>query len=383
VLLGVPAQALALPDCSPLPSKRTIATGQGRLESVIADARGRLFYTDLTAQRLLRLDGPGAEPKVLLTGINGAGGLAWNLDGSLVLGFNGSNANHAVDGEEGGLLRVDPETGDAQVITRGMGMANGVVRGPDGSIYGSNNIAGNIDRVVAGRVEDDWAKVQTPNGLAIDRAGRYMYAAQTFKPASVARIDLGDPARVETFFEASGPDMAAGPDGATIDDADRLHVATNAGGEVWRVEPDGSACALARGIMNASALNWGGGAPGFPARNLYVVSFGGAIVEVENATDRPPQAGPPVGSPPRLRLTVSPRRAARRSLTRFGFHVVTAGADPAPVRGAIIRFGNRRATTGASGRASLVVRFFHPGLKSARASLAGFRSVTVRVRILP
>src|SRR3712207_9428101 len=48
---------------------------------------------------------------------------------SLVLGFNGGNANHAADGEEGGLMRVNPDTGESTVITRGMGMANGVVRG--------------------------------------------------------------------------------------------------------------------------------------------------------------------------------------------------------------------------------------------------------------
>jgi sugar lactone lactonase YvrE len=382
--LGVPAQAQALPDCSPLPEKRTIVSGQGRLESVIADARGRLFFTDLTAARLLRLDGPGAEPKVLLTGINAPGGLAWNTDGGLVLGFNGSQANHAADGQEGGLLRVDPETGQASEITRGMGMANGVVRGPDGAIYGSNNIAGNIDRVVAGRVEDDWAKVETPNGLAIDAAGRYLYAAQTFRPASIARIDLADPERVERFFEATTPpDIAGGPDGATIDAADRLHVAVNAAGEVWRFEPDGTGCALARGIMNASALNWGGGAPGFPAENLYVVGFSGAVVELARATDRPPPAGPPApAEQPRLRLTVSPVRAVRRAVRRYRFTVTTAGADPARVSGATVRFGNRRASTDATGTATLAVRFFHPGLKRARASLGGFRSATVRVRIV-
>ena len=372
--LAAPAPAQALPDCSPLPERRTIVTGQGRLESVIADARGRLFYTDLSATRLLRLDAPGAEPKVLLTGINGPGGLAWSLDGSLVLGFNGSNANHASDGQEGGLLRVDPETGKAEEITRGMGMANGVVRGPDGAIYGSNNIAGNIDRVFAGRVQDDWAIVQTPNGLAIDRAGRYMYAAQTFKPASIARIELANPERVDSFFDATGPDMSGGPDGATIDLADRLHVAVNAAGEVWRFEPDGRACALARGIMNASALNWGGGAPGFPERNLYVVGFSGAIVELANVSDAPPPAGPPA-----LRLGVTPQRAARRASTRFRF---TGEAGPYLARDAVVRMGNRRVTTDASGRASLRVRYFHAGRKSVRLSLPGYRSATVKVRIL-
>ena len=376
VLLGLamPAQAHALPDCSPLPEKRTILSGQGQLESIIADARGRLFYTDLQSSgRLLRIDAPGAEPKLLIQGINGTGGLAWEPDGSLILGFNGGNQNAVADGTAGGLLRVNPETGESALIVGGMGMANGVVRAPDGAIYASNDFAGGIDRVKDGKLEDDWSKVETPNGLVIDTAGRYLYAAQTFKPASIARIDLTDPAKEEPFYEAPPGDTFGGPDGMTRDDRDRLFMAVNATGEVWRIDPDATACRLASGIGNASALNWGGGAPGFPAENLYVVGFSGVMVELANATDRPPPPGAP-----RLRVDVSPASAKRRATTSFRFKVTAASTA---LRGAVVRLGNRRATTDASGEATLRVRFFHPGRKSARASYPGYRSVTDRVRI--
>jgi gluconolactonase len=372
--LVLPAQAHALADCSPLPQKRTILSGQGQLESIIADARGRLFYTDLQSSgRLLRIDAPGAEPKVLIQGINGTGGLAWEPDGSLVLGFNGGTQNAIVDGTDGGLMRVNPETGESSVITRGMGQANGVVRGPDGAIYASNDFGHGIDRFKDGKLEDDWSKVQTPNGLVIDTAGRYLYAAQTFKPASIARIDLADPTKEEPFFEAAPADQPGGPDGMTRDDRDRLFLAVNATGEVWRIDADRSACRLASGIGNASALNWGGGAPGFPAENLYVVGFSGVLVELANATDRPPPPGPAA-----LRLDVTPARAARRATTRYRFKVTAASTA---LSGAVVRLGNRRATTNASGEATLRVRFFHPGRKSARASYPGYRSVTQKVRI--
>ena len=49
--------------------------------------------------------------------------------------------------------------------------------------------------------------------------------------------------------------------------------------------------------------------------------------------------------------------------------------------GAIVRLGNRRVTTDSAGVATLRARFFHPGLKSARASYPGYRSVTRKVRI--
>jgi sugar lactone lactonase YvrE len=377
LMLCVPGQAHALPDCPDLPQKKTILTGQGQLESIIADAKGRLFYTDLqNSGRLLRIDAPGAEPKVLIQGINGTGGLAWEPDGSLILGFNGGNQNAIADGPAGGLMRVNPETGQATVIATGMGMANGIVRGPDGAIYASNDFAGGIDKVVNGKVEDDWSKVQTPNGLVIDTANRYLYAAQTFKPASVARIDLSDPSKEEPYFEAAVVDQAGGPDGMTRDDRDRLFVAVNAVGEVWRIDTDRTACRVASGIGNASALNWGGGAPGFPARNLYVVGFSGVLVELANATDRPPPAGPPATA---LRLTVAPKRQRAKELTAWGLRVTAGGA---PVAGATVRLGGRRATTNADGVAKIAVRFFHTGVRKASASHPAYRSARKTIRLL-
>jgi hypothetical protein len=310
---------------------------------------------------------------VLIQGISGTGGLAWEPDGSLILGFNGSTQNAFVDGTDGGLMRVNPETGESAVLTRGMGQANGVVRGPDGAIYASNDFGHGIDRFEDGKLEDDWSKVQTPNGLVIDTAGRFMYAAQTFRPASVARIDLRDPSKEDPLFEAAPADQAGGPDGMTRDDRDRLFLAVNGAGEVWRIDPDGEACRLASGIMNASALNWGGGAPGFPAENLYVVAFSGVLVELVNATDRPPPAGAP-----RLAVEVTPATAKRRTTTGFRVRVTAAATA---LEGAVVRLGNRRATTGANGEATIRVRYFHPGRKSVRASYPGYRSVTAKLRI--
>jgi sugar lactone lactonase YvrE len=383
-LLALPAAAQALPDCSPLPQTRTILSGQGQLESIIADARGRIFFTDARGGQLLRIDRPDAAPQVLVTGINGAGGLAWDLDGSLVLGFNGGTQNSVSDGTAGGLMRVNPDTGASSVITDGMGMANGIVRGPDGAFYASNDFAGGIDRVLGGKVQDDWSKVQTPNGLVIDTTGRYLYAAQTFKPASIAQIDLKDPTKEVPYFEATAPDLQGGPDGMTRDDADRLFLAVNAAGEVWRIDRDRQACVLAHGIINASAVNWGGGGAGFPARNLYVVGFSGVLVELANVTDRPPAAGPPsAANRPRLRLTVSPRRVRRLATT--GFHVRVTNASPpgARVPGATVRLGNRRATTNSKGEATITVRFFHAGVRSARAALFGYRSASTKLRVTP
>ena len=81
----LPSSALALSPCpDPAPAVKVLASGQGRLESAIVDPRGRLFFTNET--QLLRLDRPGATPKVLVDGVDGPGGLVVDRDGSLLMG---------------------------------------------------------------------------------------------------------------------------------------------------------------------------------------------------------------------------------------------------------------------------------------------------------
>ena len=384
-LLAPPAAAV--PDCPSQPRPRVVVADQGRLESIISDARGRLFYTDLTNNRLLRLDGPGQRPRVLSEGIARPGGLAFDSDGSLVTGFNGGPLSGVPGNAMAGLYRVNPETGAKRLLVSGLDQANGVVRGPDGSFYASNNIAGEIVRVLPdGRVEAPWADVESANGLAIDTKARYVLAAQTFTPAKIARIELAHPERVATYFAASTPDVAAGLDGLTRDGADRLFAAANGAGEVWRVGTDRQACALARGLGLPSAAAFGGGGQGFARRNLYVVTFTGRVFEFANATDRPP--GPPAGSPatgpkPRLRLSVRPQRTRVGRRTRFRFKVTYVRARKRrPVRRALIRFAGRRVRTNRRGRASVIVRFRRAGRRRAVVSKRGFRSGRARVRVL-
>jgi sugar lactone lactonase YvrE len=166
----------------------------------------------------------------------------------------------------------------------GLDMSNGITRGRDGAYYASNDFGNGIDRFFAGQVTDNWSPVETPNGLVIDSTGRYLYAAQTFKPASIAQIDLATGAST-TYADAAPADIAGGPDGLTRDSHDRLYVAANGAGEVWRVNRDRTICALARGYPTVSSLTFGGGKRGFASRNLYAVTFTGLVVELANVLD--------------------------------------------------------------------------------------------------
>jgi sugar lactone lactonase YvrE len=284
VLLCAPAQALAMRECKRQPEARTLVEGKGMLESTIMDPRGRLLFTGEGS--LMRLARPGAEPEALVPEVEEPGGLAYGTDGFLYLGFGNSLANGATGKSDprSGLLRVDPLSGESSLYVSGLSMANGIVRGPDGSFYASNDIAGGVDRVAPdGTVELTWADVNSANGLVIDRAREFLYAAQTFQAAAIARVDVGDPSRVETYYSAPSEDMAAGLDGLVRDRRDRLYVAANGAGEVWRVNRKPEACSLAS--MPAfpdgpAALTFGRGRRGFDRQNLYVVTFAGTVIEL-------------------------------------------------------------------------------------------------------
>lgn len=283
-----PATALAVPDCKRRPVANTLLSGVDSLESAIVDKSGRLFFAG--TGKLYRLDSPGDEPIVLADGLNAPGGLAFGADGYLYLGIGDSIAGGAqgdID-PKAALLRVDPETGESTPFAEGLSMANGVVRGPGGVFYASNDIVGGIDRIALdGTVEHRWADVSSANGLVIDRARQFLFSAQTFQPAAIARVSLADPAQVSTYYSAPPGDAAAGLDGMVRDRRDRLYVAANGAGEVWRVNRTPAACSLSGAFDpfpdGPSALAFGHGKRGFSRQNLYVVSFAGEVVELAGA----------------------------------------------------------------------------------------------------
>jgi gluconolactonase len=277
--------AVAAPDCPGGPTEtRTLLSGQGTLESVIVDRAGRLFFTN--EDSLLRLDSPDGEPRVL-THVSEPGGLAFDDHGNVIVGYGNTAANGAVGDLTGpsGLLRVNPTTGASEVYATGLSMANGLVRGPDGSYYASNDFGSNIDRVRDGQTERGWSHVDSGNGVAIDSSGTYLYVAQTFRPAAIQRVELAHPENVTEYVRAGPEDMTAGLDGMARDDADRLFVAANGAGQIWRVDPNpATICILLRGLPGfpdgPSAVATGSRRGPFPARNLYVVTFNGNLIEL-------------------------------------------------------------------------------------------------------
>lgn len=368
VLLAAAALAAAAPSASalapcpgPAPTVTTLLSEQGHLESAITDARGRLFFT--TADGVMRLDSRDAQP-ILLAPVEVPGGLAFDTDGMLLVGSGNSIQNGSTGDQNGpsSLVKLDPDTGAASVYATGLSMGNGVVRAPTGEVFASNDVGRNIDRIVGGKTERGWAHVDSGNGLAIDLAGRWLYAAQTFHPAAISRVDLRDPTKVEVFAKPGADDISAGLDGMVRDGADRLFVAANLGGAVWRVDPDGSLCQVVGGLDKfpdgPSAIAVGVRGSSFPPQNLYVVTFAGDVIEIAGV------AAPP----PLLKLT------ARRTC-RFVTFTATAGGKP--VAGVDVAYAGLSKRTGAKGRARFPAQ---QKRMRATASRLGYEPARLAVR---
>jgi len=285
--LAVAPSASALDDCARQPKVKVLYSGEGILESVIADRRGNVYFTDSTAGQLLKLSPGTRKPRVLLDGIEGPGGLAFRK-GDLLVGF-GNSVEQASDGilsPEAGLLSVDPKTGASSKFVEGLQMANGVTRS-GGAIYASTDFGTGIDRIAGGEVELEWAALTSPNGLIADAAGRTLFAAQTFtSPPTVMRIPFDDPGAMKPYFTATDPgDAVAGLDGLTRGDGNTLYVAANGAGEVWRIDGPKSACVLVHRVPfpdGPSNVAFGRGR-GMPRTSLLVTTFGGELLQVRKA----------------------------------------------------------------------------------------------------
>ncbi len=285
--LAAPAAAAPSPDCNNASTPRVIYSGQGVLESAIVGRAGRLYFSATPSGqsgKLMKVDHPGATPRVLLDGVTGPGGMVFDHH-KLLLGYGDTSAN-GVSGDanpKAGLYRVNTKTGAKTIFAQGLGMANGVARDPDGAIYASNDFGVKLDRVFGGSVNHGWAEVNSANGLVVDRSGRYLYAAQTFQAPEIARVEIAHPSNVTTFAAGTPEDGTPVLDGMTRDRRGNLFVAANVGGQIWRVDRQGRICVLARGLQNPSAVAFGRGERRFRGGNLYAVTFTGDVVELPKA----------------------------------------------------------------------------------------------------
>ena len=288
---GAGSASAEVPACDGTYSQTTIYQDQGTLEALIAGNSGRLFVSSRPDGQensaLLRYGSPGNDPQTVAASEPGAGGLAW--DGHRLLWGNGNNLANGSVGDEtpmARLLKVNLRNGNYSVVSDHLGMANGVVRAANGAVYASNDFGMKLDRISSrGVTKNGWATVDSANGMAISRGGKYIFANQTFvTPSTISRIEIADPTNVTTWASAEGlvPSNVI-LDGLTRDNKGSLYAAAWGAGQIWKIDSNRQICVLASGIDRPSAVNFGRSKKRFRSARLYAVGFGGEIVQIKGA----------------------------------------------------------------------------------------------------
>jgi hypothetical protein len=250
------------------------------------------------------------------------------VDGVLFANSGNTLQAGVLGSTDGTIERIVLDTGARETWAEGLTMPNGLVFAADGRAFTSRDIG--VDAAITmvppdpPREPQRWAEIRDTNGLAIDAAQEWLYAATTFDPlAPVHRVRLDDPTDIELVANLTtvGVPIVKGLDDLTIDGADVLYVTANGSGEVLRLDPaTGEACVIATGLGNPTAIKLGAG-PGWARDHLYVSAWDGIVRELvppPGAAPTPLPSGPPAPSPP------SPSDP-----------VPDASDDPPPDRGAL------------------------------------------------
>lgn len=258
------------------------------LEGVTVDPAGRLYTSDALSGRIFRIDAPGARA-VQVASVpagNSAGALAWQPDGSLVVGYSGPSVLAGDLTRPGTLARVDLANGSVTPFASGLSAANGVAVAKDGTIYATNDFGNLVGRVAPnGSVQPDWSSIPSANGAALTSDGAYLYVAQTFASPGISRIPVANPGAPETVVAFGGGDVIKAADGLTLDSRNRPIVPTDVSGEILRVDGPGQVCSLASGLFVSSVVTYGRGEQGFGNGRLFRAGFDGNIYEIPGGFD--------------------------------------------------------------------------------------------------
>ncbi len=214
------------------------------LEGPAFDREGRLYLTDIPHGRIFRVSEDLQWEVVTETG-GWPNGIAVHRDGSLW-----------VADYRRGLLKVDPASGQVDVLlghrnSEGFKGLNDLTFDAEGNCYftdqgqtGMHDPSGRVYRWrTDGRLDLLLSNAPSPNGIALDRDGKFLYVAAT-RGNAVWRGPLlpdGSISKVGVFRSFFG---TSGPDGLAMDSENRLVVAhaslgaafvLNARGEVTHI----------------------------------------------------------------------------------------------------------------------------------------------------
>ncbi|MFD1814474.1 SMP-30/gluconolactonase/LRE family protein [Rhodococcus gannanensis] len=271
------------PMCSDVGAPRSVAQPSA-YEAVAFDSDGRMLVSNAFGNSVDMVDTPGAPPRSVAT-VPSPGGIAPLPDGTVLVGSGNSTTAFLAPTAE--LRQLNPTTGEQRVVANGLSMANGVVRASDGTVYASSDVEPAIDRVHPdGRVERAWYRASTANGLALSADERTLFANVSIGDTSIVAIDTETGAS-RVHFRPPPALALAFLDDLDIDGAGRLYTNAFLAGQTWRVDPDGSFCAVATNLVFPAGISVGAAGSPFAADSVYVTTYSGSVYEIPRAVPRP------------------------------------------------------------------------------------------------
>lgn len=240
----------------------------GGSEGIAFGADGLLRVT--ADDGVFRIDAAGqVEPFAAVPSPVGLAGLA---DGGFIVASFGQ-----VMTPDGAVYRVDAD-GAASMLAVGIDDPNFITIAPDGSALVSDDFDTRVFRVTLTGEVSVALEVESPNGMAYSPDGAAFYVASTFTTdAQVTRfaVDAGGLPVPGTGLEIVHVGEGSTPDGLAVSEDNRVYIAANLGGAIYRV--DGAASELQEPELVASlaypaSLAFGRG-PAFDPCSLYVTQL--------------------------------------------------------------------------------------------------------------
>ena len=207
----------------------------------------------------------------------------------LMADFGPTNVFRDGPNDDGIIWRITPQ-GDKRSVATGIADPNFILVRKNGSFLVSDDGTDKIYLVDTEGSVGVWTNaVAYPNGMAYSRDQSTIYVAQIFRQLnpvvfdnSVWALQIGQDGRPEGKPSLVGQVGEGGIDGLAMDELDRIYVADNQGGKIWRIDPSsGKSVLITEDVTNVASLVFGEGA--FDHESIYATSTfrgGGKIWKV-------------------------------------------------------------------------------------------------------
>lgn len=219
-------------DIGPIGEIETLHDGFRFTEGPADDGQGNVYFSDIPANRVYRVN-PDGELSVFLEDSGGINGLM----------FDGGGTLYACQGGKGRVISIDTQTKKITVLAdkvgdEPLGKPNDLVLDRQGGIYFTDPGRGAVYyRDAQGKVTRFADGIKRPNGVLLSPDEKTLYVIPSGQPQMMAYAvtapgRLGKPRVFCTIEELEGQSNTGG-DGATVDTEGNLYMATRAGIQVF------------------------------------------------------------------------------------------------------------------------------------------------------